>query len=202
MKVLGVIGAGKLGAMIGAAADEAGWKLLVNDVAPTEEMRKRLATRRDAALVDLDTLVRESAIILLAVPFEALDSLDWSAFDRKVVVDATNAWATHGGEAPTISTTASLRGRNLTMRLVKSFNHFSYHDYRPEKRAADIAKHRAMVVASDDDFAAAVVSGLVSDIGYTPIRARMDKAHLLDPNGPAFGVDLDAVGMRALLAAH
>lgn len=202
MKVLGVIGAGKLGAMIGRAADEAGWRLLVNDVAPTDEMRARLATRRDAALVDLDTLVHQSAIIMLAIPFDAAGSLDWRLFDGRVVVDAMNAWAARGSGAPTTSTTEMVQAHNPRMRLVKSFNHFSYHDYRPEKRAIDVAAHRAMVVASDDAAAAAVVSGLVADLGYTPVLTRMTKAHLLDPNGPVFGADLDAPGMRALLVAN
>lgn len=202
MKVLGVIGAGKLGAMIGRAADEAGWRLLVNDVAPTDEMRARLATRRDAALVDIDTLVRESAIIFLAVPFVALDSLPWTKFDGRVVVDAMNPWGAPAAGAPTISTTDQVLARNPRMRLVKSFNHFSYHDYRPERREIDVANHRAMAVISNDQAAAAVVSGLVSDLGYTPVLAPMAKAHLCDVNGPLFGADLDAAGMREILAAN
>lgn len=203
MKVLGIIGGGKLGRAIARAALTSGWTVLVYDLAPVPELFSLVDGNESAKLVDGPELAQHSDVILLAVPFEASAELDWSLFTDRIVLDAMNQWSTIGEteHAPAISTTASVQARNPQMRLVKSLNHFSYHDYRDDKRALDVAAHRAMAVISDDIEAAAVVAGLVRDIGYAPVIAGMDCAHLLDPKGPVFGADVDEPGMRVLLGA-
>ena len=62
-----------------------------------------------------------------------------------------------------------------------------------------MANRRAVAVAADDRGAGELVAQLVDDIGFDPVPVGLDKAKLLEPDGPVFGRWLDAASMRQLL---
>lgn len=204
-KVLGVIGAGKLGTTLGRAASDAGWEVLFTDAAPAQITSMIVETMvPEARLVDLATLARDADLVLLAVPFGLSEGIDYSLLDGKVVLDAMNHWAAVDGDVPALrdwadSTSALVASRNPRMRLVRSLNHLGYHDYTSDARSAEVANRRAVAVASDDAPAQRLVAEFVDDIGFEPVPAPFDRAKLLEPNGPAFGIWLDAASMRQVL---
>lgn len=206
--VLGIIGAGKLGTTIGQAASDAGWQVLMCDVAPAEMVAMIVRSRvPSASLVSLPELAAHSDIVMLAVPFGLSDQLDYSLLDDKVVLDPMNHWPAVDGDVPALhgwtgSTTGLVASRNPRMRIVKSLNHLSYNDYTADARSHEVPNRRAIAVASDDPAAQELVAQLVDDVGFEPVLVRMDRARMLEPNGVAFGKWLDADGMREILSAE
>lgn len=206
-RVLGIIGAGKLGTTIGRAASDAGWRVDFHDSAPADLTSLIVeAMVPEARLLSLPELVAEADIVMLAVPFGLSDQLDYSLLDGKVVLDPMNLWEPVDGPAPTPverngSTSQLVASRNPRMRLVKSLNHLGYHDYTADARSEKVPSRRAVAVASDDLEAQALVSQLVDDIGFEPVPVPLDRSRLLEPDGPVFGTWLDAPSMRQVLGA-
>lgn len=205
VRVLGIIGAGKLGVAIGRAAADAGWQVLFYDTAPAESVHAAVASASpDAQLVTLPELAETAEIVVIAVPFAASRQLDLSLLNGKVVLDPTNYWPAVDGPMPEFdrrygSTSAQLAYRNPRMRLVKSLNHLSYHDFTSDARSSGITPRRAIAVASDDRAAQELVAQLVNDIGFDPVLVPFDRAGLLEPDGPVFGHWLDSGGMHQAL---
>ena len=206
-RVLGIVGAGKLGTTLGLAASDADWQVLMCDIAPAEVVAMIVETMvPQAQLVSLPELVARADIVMLAVPFGLSGQLDYSLLDGKVVLDPTNHWPAVDGPVPELdhwngSTSALLASRNPRMRLVKSLNHLSYHDFTSDARSAGVHPRRAVAVASDDPAARQAVAELVDDIGFDPVQVPFDRAKLLEPDGPVFGHWLDIAGMRQALSA-
>lgn len=206
-RVLGIIGAGKLGTAIGRAASDAGWRVDFFDSAPSDLTSLIVETMvPDARLVPLTDLVADSDIVMLAVPFGLSDQIDYSLLDGKIVLDPMNLWEPVDGPAPTAtdrngSTSQLVASRNPRMRLVKSLNHLGYHDFTADARSPKVPNRRAVAVAADDREAQRLVSQLVDDIGFDPVPVPFDRSRLLEPDGPVFGTWLDAASMRKVLDA-
>ena len=204
-RVLGIVGAGKLGTTLGLAASDADWQVLMCDIAPAEVVAMIVETMvPQAQLVSLPELVARADIVMLAVPFGLSGQLDYSLLDGKVVLDPMNNWPAVDGDVAALhgwtgSTTALVAARNPKMRLVKTLNHLGYNDYAADARSRGVANRRAVAVAADDPGAGALVAQLVDDIGFDPVPVGLDKAKLLEPDGPVFGRWLDAASMRQLL---
>lgn len=203
---LGIVGAGKLGRAIGGSAADGGWRVLFHDAAVTEPLRTELASSAPTArLTGLAELASQADLIVLAVPFGAADGLDYTLFDGKIVLDAMNHWAPVDGEMPELAaypqgTSALVAGRGPGMRMVKSLNHLSYHDYTTDARSPEVTARRAVAVATDDRQGARLVGALVNDLGFDPVPVPWDRGRLLEPGGPVFGRWLTAQQMRELLA--
>ena len=154
--------------------------------------------------MSLPELVARADIVMLAVPFGLSGQLDYSLLDGKVVLDPMNNWPAVDGDVAELhgwtgSTTALIAARNPKMRIVKTLNHLGYNDYAADARSREVANRRAVAVAADDPGAGELVAQLVDDIGFDPVPVGLDKAKLLEPDGPVFGRWLDAASMRQLL---
>ncbi len=204
-RILGIIGAGRLGTTIGQSAIAAGWQVLVSDTAPMAGMIVETMLP-EAEFVDLPELAERAGIVMLAVPFGVSASIDYSLLDGKIVLDPMNLWPAVDGPLPELTeapgpTSAVVAARNPRMRLVKSLNHLGYHDYTADARPAGSPDRRAVAVATDDPEARQRVAALVDDLGFEPVPVPFDRAGLLEPGGPVFGTWLDVAGMREVLAA-
>ncbi|MDI9629498.1 MAG: NAD(P)-binding domain-containing protein [Acidobacteriota bacterium] len=204
-RVLGIVGAGKLGTTLGLAASDAGWQVLMCDVAPIDVVAMIVeAMVPQAQLVSLPELVARADIVLLAIPFGLSDQLDYSLLDGKVVLDPMNYWPAVDGDVAALhgwtgSTTDLVALRNPRMRIAKTLNHLGYNDYAADARSGDVPDRRAVAVATDDPGAGELVAQLVDDIGFEPVLVPFDRSKLLEPDGPVFGRWLDAPSMRQLL---
>lgn len=65
-KTLGIVGLGKIGSNVARIGKSFGMNLLVTEIKPNEEILREY----EAKLVDLDTLLKESDIVTIHVPFE------------------------------------------------------------------------------------------------------------------------------------
>lgn len=207
-KVLGILGAGKVGTAIGQLALKADWQVLYYDIAPAEQTIKHIALAcKKAQLVSLPELIRASDVVLIAIPIGFALTMDLSPLSGKIVIDPTNYWPTSDGSIPMLadlkeSTSSVLLEHNPEMRLVKTLNHISYHDLSSDSRSAGITPRRALAVSSDDIQARRTVAGLLDDLGFDPVEVSFDKAKLLESSGPLFGQWLDQTGVREALGQH
>lgn len=199
---LGIIGVGKLGSALGRLALDAGYDLQVADD-PARELLDLIvgSVLPGARLVDVDTLIATSDVIVLAVPQPVVETLPLGAVDGAIVVDATNAWeATDGVRALTAPTTLALAARHPHLRLVKTLNHLAYADLLADARPAGTPDRRALAVAGDDADAVATVVRLVDDLGFDPVPVGLALAGRLEPTGPVFGRRLTGADLEAALA--
>lgn len=114
--------------------------------------------------------------VLLALPLEHLEELDPELLAGRVVVDAMNAWGDAAELMPAAvhpgGTSGAVAEHLRHSRVVKAFNHLSYHDVEvaPVGRAARLART-----------ARTATSRRGGPVAPTPHRARTTAAHCSSP---------------------
>lgn len=200
---LGIIGAGKLGTAIGRLALDAGYEVRISGSDRQPMLRLVIDTVLPGArLLPEADVVADSDLVVLAIPFGKADTIDYSALEGKVVVDAMNAWDAAGGhpDPDWDGTTSSLvASRNPGMRLVKSLNHLGYSDLVADAHEAGHPLRRAIAVISDDEGARERVAELVDRLGFDPVEAPRSASRCVEPDSPIFGHPMGAAELRAAL---
>jgi predicted dinucleotide-binding enzyme len=205
--VIGIFGAGKVGTALARLLVSAGY-----DVALTGSPRQTAldllvsVVAPGARVADPRGLVDEADVIIVAVPFGKSGSVPWESFDDKLVVDATNYWPPIDGRIPAIdddprSTSEIHAARNPRARVVKSLNHLGYHEMEDDSMPAGSPLRRALAVVGDDAAARAVVARLIDDLGFDAVDGgALVNGRALEPGHPAFGRELSASELTALMA--
>lgn len=196
---VGLVGVGKLGAVIGRLAAEAGHELLVAE-RPGNPMFELVvgSILPSARTVPLAELLARADVVVLAVPQPALAGLDLSGV-RGDVVDATNAWDAVPAEDEGVD--ADWWARRLPgTPVVKTLNHAAYAELLTDARPAGAPGRRAVAVAGSDADAVDRVVAFVDSLGFDAVPAPAEAASLLEPGAPVFGGRFDAAGMREALA--
>lgn len=199
---IGILGAGKLGTVLGRLAvaaghettlassgDPAAIELIVSALVPGA----RTATVREVA----DT----ADVVILALPLRNFRQLPAHALAGKLVIDAMNYWWETDGHDPELAEAHSSRlvqEHLKDSRVVKAFNHMGYHDLDEGPGTG-----KAIAVAGDSAEDVALVGTLVRDFGFEPLSLdSLDAGIALQPGYPAFGANVDALTLRTLLIDH
>jgi predicted dinucleotide-binding enzyme len=205
--VIGIFGAGKVGTALARLLVSAGY-----DVALTGSPRQTAldllvsVVAPGARVAEPGRLIDEADLIIVAVPFGKSESVPWQSFDGKVVVDATNYWPPIDGRIPAIdedprSTSEIHAAANPRARVVKSLNHLGYHEMEDDAMPAGSPLRRALAVVGDDPGARAVVARLIDDLGFDAVDGgALANGRALEPGPPAFGRELSAAELAALMA--
>jgi 8-hydroxy-5-deazaflavin:NADPH oxidoreductase len=165
---IGVIGAGNVGKALSRGADRAGYevRMVARDPAQTREV------------------VAWAELVILAVPFHALDSVInriGDGFGGKVIVDVTNALTQDMHLALGYSTSGAeeLQKKLPAARVVKAFNTV-FAQHMDTGRLGD--KPLTALVAADDVDAKAAVLELARDIGFDAVDAGpLQNARMIEP---------------------
>lgn len=205
--VIGIFGAGKVGTALARLLVAAGYEVVLTG-SPRQTALDLLVSVvvPGARVAEPRQLIDESDVIIVAVPFGKVETVPWESFDGKIVVDATNYWPPIDGTIPAIDadprTTSEIHAaRNTRARVVKSLNHLGYHEMEDDSMPPGAPLRRALAVVGDDAGARAVVARLIDDIGFDAVDGGgLANGCALEPGHPAFGRELSASELAALMA--
>ena len=194
---LAVLGAGHSGPVIARIALAAGYPVSIaasgdpETIALITEVVAPGAEPRWAA-----DAVRESDIVVMAIPLHRFPTFDPYLVAGKLVVDVMNYWPPVNGvvdmfEDRRYSSSEIVQSSLTRSKVVKTLNHIGYHEMEDDRRPAGAPDRRALGVAGDDPGSVETVAEVIERVGYDPIRLdSLSAGRLLEPGGPVFGAPL------------
>jgi len=204
---LGIVGAGKFGTPLARAAIAAGYDVAISgsgaadDIALTVDV---LAPGARAATTE--EVVRDSEVIVLAVPTHRFRELPRDLFAGKILVDAMNYWEPVDGDDPELEgaaegTSTVVQARFPSARVVKSLNQLGYHQLEEHRRPDGASDRIAVGAAGDDRRAVDAVMRLVDRLGFDPVDAgTLENGRVLEPDGSPVAVTYSADELAKLVS--
>jgi len=204
IRTLGIIGAGRLGTVLASLAVSAGCRVRVARSGPAEPIARAMAAI-GASAGSVESVIEESDAVLLALPLGRYRTLPAERMRGMLVIDAMNYWWGADGIRPDLTdpltSTSELVQEHLQgARVVKALGHMGYQDLEDEARPAGEPDRKAIAIAGDSPDDLALVCALVDDLGFDPVIAGdLACGIMLEPGAEAFGADVDASELRAML---
>jgi 8-hydroxy-5-deazaflavin:NADPH oxidoreductase len=207
-RVVGILGAGKVGTVLARLALAAGHRVLISGSGAAARIAlivEVLAPGAEAATTP--EAIEASDVVILALPLGKVRTLPAADLVGKLVIDAMNYWEPIDGPLPEF--TADDRGTSeivATMlpgaRIVKAFSHLGYHDLDERGLPSGSPGRVGLAVAGDDPADVNVVADLVDELGFEPvITGPLETGRRFQAHTPTFGYPLLPEELRAAITA-
>lgn len=201
---IGIIGEGDIARALQFRCAAAGHQVVVAGLAGMEPYDDE-ARARGIVEGTVDEAARSTDLVVIAIPFGRHTELPPSPFEGRITVDATDYFAPRDGPIQEIDeailTSSEVLARHLSgTRLVKAFNTFNLLTPGGVGPLAGDVESPALPIAGDDGGAKLVVSGLVVDLGFTPLDVgTLADSWRLQPGMPIYGMVASSDEVRAVL---
>jgi predicted dinucleotide-binding enzyme len=192
---IGVIGAGNIGGTAARLFADAGHEVVLSNSRGPESLRAEEGDGIRAGTVEEAAELGD--VVLLAIPFNAHETLPVDALEDTIVIDATNYYPGRDGTIAELdedaTTSTELIGRHLDgSRIVKAFNTLAAGTLEEAGRRSGDHSRLVIFAAADDDLARRTVMELIDEVGFEPIDTGTlaEGGRLQQPGAPLFGAEL------------
>lgn len=206
---IGIIGTGNIGTPLARKLSAAGHEVRVANSRGVDGVRQ-FADEIGAKAADVRGAVHEADVIILSIPFPAVQALPKDLFDSvaadAIIIDTGNYYPDvrdpHIAEIDQGMVESVWVSKQIGQPIIKAFNNilsYSLAELGQPKGAPD---RLAIAVAGDDLRAKEVVMELVDQIGFDPVDAgSLADSWRQQPSTPAYCCDYDAETMQQKLTA-
>jgi Predicted dinucleotide-binding enzymes len=202
---IGIVGSGKIGGTLARRFSQLGHDVTLTNSRGPESLRD-FAQETGVTAGTLSESVVGAEVVVIAIPLKAVVDLPADLIAGITVIDANNYYARRDGEIAELATTPSTRwtaDRFPGGRFVKAFNNILWEHLGSNGRPSGTPGRIALPIAADDADAKRLVSELVDALGFDPVDAGgLDNSWRQQPDTGVYGTDLDADGVRRVLAAE
>jgi predicted dinucleotide-binding enzyme len=205
---IGIIGAGNIGGALTRRLRAAGHEVAVANSRGPASLAD-LSRETGATAVTVEEAARGRDVVVVTIPEKNVPSLPKDLFagapPALVVVDTGNYYPQQrDGRIDAIEAgTAESRwvAEQLGRPVVKAFNNVHARRLQAGGPAGGAPGRMGLPVAGDDAAAKQVVVRLMDDIGFEGVDAGpLDESWRQQPGTPVYGAEVDAEGVRRLLA--
>jgi 8-hydroxy-5-deazaflavin:NADPH oxidoreductase len=188
-RVVGIIGAGRLGQAMARTALRAGRGVVIANSRGPESLGSVVSELGEGAAAGPVSEAAAAGIVVIAVPWgrvqEAIEGLEW---DRQIVIDATNDFAADDLQGRTSSELVA--DLVAGARVVKAANTLVAAVLGSDPQEA--GGQRVIFISGDDEEAKAEVSKLFDDAGFFVIDLGrlIEGGKMQQIRGPLSGVNL------------
>lgn len=204
MTTIGIIGSGNIGGTLAKLFAAAGHEVVVSNSRGPETLTDLVAEIGDRARAATALQAAQAGeVVVVSVPFLAVDQIPVEPLAGKVVIDTDNYYWERDGHHAAIDAAETTPSEVLQAHLpdssvVKLFNAIQA-DHLITQGVAS-GERRALPMAGDSAEAKATVAALTDEIGYDVVDVGpLAEGWRFDRDQPAYGPRADAAGLEELL---
>ena len=206
VKTIGLIGAGNIGSQVARAAIASGYDVVISNSRGSETLtdlvselgpQARAGTPEEAAAL--------GDLVVVAIPFRAIDDVPAEPLVGKVVIDTNNYYARRDGNIAAldddrITSSELLQARLPGAHVVKAFNHIYARQITTDGTPPGTRNRRALAIAGDDPAAKARVAELINGFGFDVVDAGpLAESRRYQPGTPGYVQRMNAEELTAAL---
>ncbi len=202
---IGCVGAGFIGRAVARLAIKHGHEVMLSNSRGPRTLTSTAAAT-GAAIGSVSEAIAFGDVVLLAIPFFAVNDLDPAPFAGKIVMDACNYYPGRDDVVPDLESGATTTSELVQAHLigatvVKAWNAILERDIDKDARTAGEDARRALPIAGDGAGAKRIVAELLDSLGYDVVDAgALREGWRFERARPAYCVPLDRAGLQAKLA--
>jgi len=201
---IGIIGAGKLGTVLGNLLVQAGYPVYISGSGAVEKIALTIEILVPNAIpTTTQELAQKADIIILALPLSKYRTLNPEILADKLVIDAMNYWWETDGTAEVYSDESKSSSERVQeyltqSRVIKAFNHVGYHDLADDVHAEN---RKAILLAGNNEPDLETTAQLIEDCGFTALSlGSLEKGRILEPGWELFGASVGIDKAKELIS--